>query len=294
MNSPGKILAFFFIFQNLYCVADYPVVRFAASSRDSIYSQQQQDLEAWYSGKTYSPVLSIYKYRPKFGEDLFSLSAAFNLPYESIVTLNGWDSPISIAGIDYVLIPNIPGIFVPEIPRDNWEKDIKNARTTQSGEMIQVNRSDGDSLGMLFYEGEKFTREERIRFLSSKFIMPLKNQHITSPFGYRKYFLTRKQQFHTGMDFRAEIGTPVLASRKGRVNRVGKLKSFGIYITISHDGKYETFYSHLNKIFVSVNEKVSSGQIIALSGNSGISTGPHLHFEIRKNGIPIDPMNLLE
>ena len=71
------------------------------------------------------------------------------------------------------------------------------------------------------------------------------------------------------------------------------LGNYGLYIIIKHNGGYETVYSHLNKINVNVDDRIHSGQIIADSGNSGISTGPHLHFEIRKNGIPLNPDDFL-
>jgi murein DD-endopeptidase MepM/ murein hydrolase activator NlpD len=145
---------------------------------------------------------------------------------------------------------------------------------------------------MLFYPGEKFSAEERIRFLGSLFSSPLENTIITSPFGYRDSPIHGGLSFHPGVDLRAKTGTEVKAARDGIIKETGELKIYGNYVIIRHNGGYESVYAHLSRILVKVNQHVNAGDIIALSGNSGISTGPHLHFEIRKDGKPVNPSQL--
>ncbi len=101
---------------------------------------------------------------------------------------------------------------------------------------------------------------------------------------------------HNGVDFTAPVGTKVRAAGDGTVVEVNPVKGFsgyGITITINHGYSYETFYAHLNKVLVRAGDRVKRGQIIAESGNTGLSIAPHLHFEIRKSGALVDPINYL-
>lgn len=113
--------------------------------------------------------------------------------------------------------------------------------------------------------------------------------YISSNFGWRKDPFTGKQAIHEGLDIGTWYNTPVLATADGVVTYVGKNGSYGLMVTIEHGFGFETRYAHLNKAVVKKGQKVSRGDIIAYSGNSGRSSGPHLHYEVRKNNIPQDP-----
>jgi len=273
-------------------VADYPLIHYTIESRDPLYSQQQQDVEIWYSGRGEPPPLMLYRYIPRDSENLFSVAAAFNLPYESIATLNGWDAPGLFSSGKVLLIPNIPGLFVPETPEGNWERELTDRSRESESINIRVNTGTGETRNLRFYPGEKFSSAERIRFLGSLFSTPLNDTRVTSPFGYRQNPFSGGMSFHPGVDLRASINTPVLAARDGVVKETGTLEIYGHFIIIDHDGGYQSVYAHLNEVLVSPGQKVSAGDRIALSGNSGISTGPHLHFEIRRDGKPVDPAGL--
>ena len=100
---------------------------------------------------------------------------------------------------------------------------------------------------------------------------------------------------HTGIDYALYLGTPVLAALPGRVARVGKLASgYGVHVLLEHDGGLETLYAHLSSVSAHIGTEVLEGQEIGRSGNTGHSTGPHLHFEVRRFGKPIDPSELLK
>ena len=103
---------------------------------------------------------------------------------------------------------------------------------------------------------------------------------ITESFGWRIHPLTKKKSFHYGLDFANKIGTPIYATSDGVVKEIGSKKHFGKYLAISHKFGYQTNYAHLHKIYVQRGQKVERGQIIAEMGNSGRSTGPHLHYEV--------------
>ena len=112
---------------------------------------------------------------------------------------------------------------------------------------------------------------------------------LTSPFGYRTHPIRGTRDFHEGVDIGVPIGTPVHAAMAGIVTRAGPLGGYGHTVVIDHGNGYSTLYAHLSQILVARGDLVGSGQVIAKSGNSGFSTGPHLHFELRLGGRPIDP-----
>lgn len=98
---------------------------------------------------------------------------------------------------------------------------------------------------------------------------------------------------HTGLDIAASIGTPIKAAAGGTVSFSGSKGSYGYLIVVNHDNGVQTYYGHCSKLYVPAGTKVSQGQAIAAVGNTGNSTGPHLHFEIRVNGVAYNPQNYL-
>jgi murein DD-endopeptidase MepM/ murein hydrolase activator NlpD len=116
---------------------------------------------------------------------------------------------------------------------------------------------------------------------------------IASPFGTRFHPIYRKYIVHEGVDLAAEYGTKVRASADGIVSFAGWEEGYGLMVKINHDYGYETYYGHNSRLLVSPGEAVKKGQIICLSGNSGESTGPHVHYEVRRDGKPINPVPFL-
>lgn len=115
----------------------------------------------------------------------------------------------------------------------------------------------------------------------------------TSGFGVRKDPLNGETRMHKGMDFRANYGEDVFASATGVVIFAGEAGGYGKLIKIKHEGGYQTYYGHLSEIHVRMGQKVYKGQRIGKVGATGRVTGPHLHFEIRKNGKALDPLPLI-
>lgn len=120
--------------------------------------------------------------------------------------------------------------------------------------------------------------------------LPAANNVITCKYGYRTHPVTGKYKLHTGIDLRATTGTKVYAANGGTVTTSGYSSAWGNYIIINHGGGYTTLYAHLSRRNVSKGATVKQGDVIGLSGNTGYSTGPHLHFEINKNGSSYDPL----
>jgi hypothetical protein len=116
---------------------------------------------------------------------------------------------------------------------------------------------------------------------------------VSSGFGLRPDPFTSQESFHTGVDLAAEIGTPVLAAANGKVVKIDQNtdhSSFGNYIEILHPNGVVTLYGHLSKILIKENQALKKGDLIGLVGNTGRSSGPHLHFEVKVDGKSIDPM----
>ena len=116
---------------------------------------------------------------------------------------------------------------------------------------------------------------------------------VTSKHGYRRHPVTGRYQMHEGIDFRAATGTRVYASRAGKVIYAGRKGGYGKVVGIEHEDDFTTWYGHLSRIRVKTGQWVSQGKVVGLSGNTGISTGPHLHFEIRYKGRSEKPTQYL-
>ncbi|MDR2152418.1 MAG: peptidoglycan DD-metalloendopeptidase family protein [Helicobacteraceae bacterium] len=126
---------------------------------------------------------------------------------------------------------------------------------------------------------------------------PIEYRGTTSDFGWRTHPLRRAQrEFHTGIDLRARVGTPVYAAADGvvKLTRQNPTVGYGNLITLSHAFGFESLYAHLDRILVQQGAFVKKGQIIAHSGNTGYSNGPHLHYEVRYLNKPLDPTAFME
>lgn len=128
---------------------------------------------------------------------------------------------------------------------------------------------------------------------SSLWSNPIDHMEVTSGFGMRMHPKLKTKKMHLGVDFRAPLGTEIYAARAGVVHASGVApkgkEGYGIIIEIDHDSSFQTYYAHLSEVKVKPGQQVEAGELIGLSGNSGFSMGPHLHFELRKDGFQIDP-----
>jgi murein DD-endopeptidase MepM/ murein hydrolase activator NlpD len=116
---------------------------------------------------------------------------------------------------------------------------------------------------------------------------------ITSEFGYRISPFTGRREFHKGLDISGPVGTPIYAPADGKVVFTGKDGGYGITLVIDHGLGITSRYAHLSRYVVKKNQRVTRGEIIAYMGNTGRSTGPHLHYEVRLNGVPVNPLRYI-
>ncbi|WP_299214397.1 M23/M56 family metallopeptidase [uncultured Aquimarina sp.] len=126
-------------------------------------------------------------------------------------------------------------------------------------------------------------------------VFPIQNgskDDITAAYGKNfNHPIRKKKVFHGGIDIRAKIGTPIIATANGTITLVKNEGDWGNLIVISHADGYETWYAHLESFNTKKNQQVQKGQIIGYSGNTGLSTGPHLHYEVKHNGKRVNPMD---
>ena len=125
-------------------------------------------------------------------------------------------------------------------------------------------------------------------------VIPAAGTHISSGFGYRSDPFAGSPAFHAGLDFKGPTGTPIFSAARGRVTFVGQRPGYGNVVEINHGNGLRTRYAHMSAFRTQVGDPVTGGQIIGAVGSTGRSTGPHLHFEVRLNGQPVNPRPFLE
>ncbi len=126
-------------------------------------------------------------------------------------------------------------------------------------------------------------------FESIPAIIPCEGQYSSESFGMRLHPILKIYKMHNGIDILNSVGTPVKATGNGKVTFVGTESGFGLAVKIDHGFGYQTVYAHLSSTLVSEGQKVKRGDLIAKSGNSGLSTGPHLHYEVLHDGQNLNP-----
>jgi murein DD-endopeptidase MepM/ murein hydrolase activator NlpD len=140
----------------------------------------------------------------------------------------------------------------------------------------------------------ELAKNQELRMENIPAIQPVLNKdlkHMASGYGWRVDPVYHIRRFHEGMDFSAPIGTDIFATGNGTVTYSGWRQRYGETIEINHGFGYSTLYAHCSKRFARVGQKVKRGEVIALVGNTGKSTGPHLHYEVHYQNRPIDPRN---
>lgn len=237
----------------------------------------------------------LTEHRVKRGESIWRIAQKYSVSVATISSANPGKASRIIQPGDLLKIPNKNGILYKIKKGDSLGKiairykikisDIKDFNRIQSNIIHS-----GDKI---FLPDAKPLPKKKIAW-RKLFIMPLSGR-ITSGFGWRKSPFTGKKQFHTGIDIGGNpIGTRVKATASGVVIHSGWAGQFGKMIIIKHKNGYFSVYGHLSKILVKKNKYIKRGEIIGKVGSTGLSTGPHLHFEIKKYQKPINPFTALK
>ncbi|MDR0221019.1 MAG: M23 family metallopeptidase [Lachnospiraceae bacterium] len=251
------------------------------------------------------------------GDTLSGISLAVNIPLDKLIEMNDTlENENSIIRIGEQLVITVPEAdfvierkeerFIEEyyneeivyIPNDDWY-------TTQSKTLQEPSAGIRKIAAVISYRNNKEVEREILKEevvyeavakiaergtkIPPTYRKPLSGGRLSSGFGSRVAPTRGASTFHRGIDWATPVGTAIVASSGGVVSRAGWGSGYGYVVYIDHPDGRQTRYGHLSKVLVRVGQSVAQGEKIALSGNTGISTGPHLHFEILINGVQVNP-----
>lgn len=241
------------------------------------------------------PTVEFKTYTIKKNDTLSSIINKFGLKnIGTLISVNKISNVKKIKLGDAIKVPNIDGILYYAEKGDSLSVIASKFKIPLTV-LLDCNDLQTENIitgQKIFIPGAVISNFALKKALGELFTAPV-NGRLTSPFGYRRDPFTGKRSFHTGIDISCNIGTPAKSTLDGTVAFTGVSPIYGKYIIISHDGGYQSMYGHLSSIIMKRGQTVLQGSTIGYTGNSGRSTGPHLHFSIYKNGKLIDPLSVL-
>lgn len=235
-------------------------------------------------------------YTVEKGDTISGIAKKFGLRnIGTIFSANEISNARRIMSGEKLLIPSIDGIIY-KVKKGDSLALIASKFEISMESILDANDLSRQSVYIgqtLFIPGASLPVFEIRKAMGELFIYPIKGR-LTSPFGYRADPFTGRRSFHSGIDLAAPEGTPIKVVLDGKVNETGYSRIFGNYIIITHSGGYQSLYGHLSKFKVKRGQHVIQGSIIGLVGNTGMSTGPHVHLSIYKNGKLLNPLTVLK
>ncbi|MDR2304894.1 MAG: M23 family metallopeptidase [Treponema sp.] len=242
------------------------------------------------------PKMLIYdSYTVQKGEMIGILAQGFGLNQDTLLSVNKIRSARTVQIGQVIKVPNQDGILY-TVKKEDTLSGIAEKYKTKTADLRTVNELLSDSVHtgtVLFIPGARMPQDDIQEINGDLFIWPVRG-YITSNYGYRQSPFGGARQFHSGLDIGASMGYPVVAAMSGRVSVVSYDQSFGNFIVITHHSGYRTLYAHLSVVRVKTGAYVATGERIGDVGSSGLSTGPHLHFTVYKNGVTVNPRNLMQ
>ncbi|MDR1618180.1 MAG: M23 family metallopeptidase [Treponema sp.] len=229
------------------------------------------------------------------GDMIGTLAEKFGLNDDTLISLNKIRNTRTIQIGLPLKVPNQDGILYTvkkgdtlEGVAETWKSDVTAIRT--ANELFSGSIHEGAEL---FIPGARMDVITRQEINGDLFLWPVSG-YITSAYGYRKSPFTGARQFHSGLDIGSAMGAPVRAAMSGRVSYAGWDDAFGNYVVVSHHSGYRTLYGHMSVIRTKLGAYVGTGERIGDVGSTGLSTGPHLHFTVFKNGVTVNPRSLMK
>ncbi|BCR22169.1 M23 family metallopeptidase [Borrelia sp. HM] len=286
---------FFCFFLQLDFIYSYPEIK-SFSNKDPIFSDLRRKI-AKYNKRENVP-LFIYSYTVKKSDTFFKIANKVNGWQASISTINLLNTPLLKAG-KRILIPTKKGIFILNNKEYRFNSLLLATRDLTKAEKIKVKR-DNTIYEFYFFDSVNqpelsfLSSTEMLFFLNSDFIFPLKTFTISSDFGFRSDPFTGRGSFHTGIDLAAPMNSLVFCTSYGVVVEVGYNDIYGNFVVIEHKNRVKSLYGHLSSYIVSKGDILKVGEFIGRVGQTGRSTGPHLHFEILKKDLPVNPFQIVK
>ena len=220
------------------------------------------------------------------GDTLSAIAQRSKVSVESIAGSSGIQILDHLKIGQKLSIPNKEGFFYSVKKNERLAQVLKKH---QVGYLKFIEENPGINTDLLEVGQEVFLPGAKPKNIIRSWLFPVSSRIVTSRYGWRSY---PRRAFHKGLDLKAHY-VSVRAAKGGRVVYAGRLGGYGNLIIISHPGGYKTAYGHLSRIYVRKGSRVVQGTVIGKSGNTGYSTGPHLHFEVTKNGKHINPARIL-
>jgi len=239
--------------------------------------------------------LSLSTYTVRKGESLAAIARRFGLYVDTIISANGLTGGSSVKPGTELRIPNINGLIYRARKGDSLSALARRFKTDTTRIVDANDLRSWDLLSgqSLFIPGARLPEAAVKQALGQRVAWPLRGP-LSSFFGYRADPFTGVRRFHAGIDIVTNTGTPVMAAMDGSVSDTGYNANYGNYVILSHAQGYQSLYGHLSAASVVSGSKVTQGSMIGVSGNTGYSTGPHLHFGLFRNGLPLNPLKYLK
>ncbi|OHD66714.1 MAG: hypothetical protein A2176_11140 [Spirochaetes bacterium RBG_13_51_14] len=243
------------------------------------------------------PELKFFSYRVKKDDTFWTILARCSQDIDTLLSVNGFSTPKDISPGKKIYIPNMRGVVM-KGDNDTAIASMLRENRIRAEYVYRINKCRNFGKAYIFIPCGKVSNIERSLFLGTGFMYPLpsrKTARLTSRFGMRRSpFNHQYVEFHAGVDVSCPHGSEVLAARDGKVVYTGFIGGYGKLVVLQHECGYRSYYGHLSRPLVKPGDTVKRGAAIALSGNTGRTTGPHLHFEVRRGGTPVHPGILLK
>jgi len=294
----------------LFCTALCILLLPAAAPADTIAIEELQYTDNQYNNLYQSTITSknrllkkersqryetpnIYSYTLKGGEDIWTIIAKTSLTIDTIATLNRVDFIGMLKQDTTVFLPDTLGVFF-EAETQGKEQhiaELSEKYNLPEEHILEIADPLKRSRTLFFLPEVQLSFLERTYLTGVVFYSPLMGIE-TSKYGKRIDPFINEEAFHNGIDIASVEGKKVHSARWGRIVYAGESDPFGNLVAIEHELGYYTLYGHLQEILVEIDENVESGQVIGKVGSTGKTTGPHLHFEIRKEKNILNPDNI--
>lgn len=190
--------------------------------------------------------------------------------------------------------PDVPGSLANQLVKQ-YEKHLGTEAQDEVGEInVSTTNVNKSVTGQLLSFVNNYRQDRAVQHVFKDFdamIAKVEGQ-VSSKYGMRMHPLLKEERFHSGVDVALELGAPVKAASKGNVVFAGVQGGYGNTVVLDHGLGVSSVYAHLSEINVKQGEKINKNDLVGKVGSSGLSTGPHLHFEVRKDGKTIDPQHL--
>lgn len=228
------------------------------------------------------------------GDTVGDIADKFDITIDTVVSFNDIQNTRALHPGQLLKIPSMAGVLYTAKGGDTVESVASGFGISTNG-IIEANGLMRPELpaGKVVFLPDARLPSFRLREINGDLFTWPTRGYISSRFGWRNDPFTGVRTYHTGLDIATSFGLPVVAAMEGRVVETGYSSSFGNYILLSHHSGWQSFYGHLSAIKVKPGQWVGIGERIGSVGNSGYSTGPHLHFTVYKNGRMVNPAVVL-